>query len=120
MDTINTATDTVVNETIDGTGDKDTINKATDTDVNETIDGTDGRYRWIQYHDMNVIEDTSNGYINATKMCAMYAMTRNGNSKRFKDWKSYNSILIDYIATEVVSVLNQQWTRQHQGNLRSF
>jgi len=122
MDTIKTATDTVVNKTIDGTGDEDTINTTTDTDVNETIngtgnddtkytatdtvvnetiDGTDGRYRWTQYHGTNVIEDTSNGYINATKLCTMYGKTRNGQPKHFTDWKHTNSKLIKYIGSVV-------------------
>ena len=103
MDTINKANDTVANETIDGTDDNDTINKATDTDVNETIDGTDGGYRWTKYYSMNVIEDTSNGYINATKMCAMSGKTKNGSKKNFRDWRVANSTLIDYIATDIVS-----------------
>ena len=101
MDTINKANDTVANETIDGTDDNDTINKATDTDVTETIDGTDGRYRWTQYHGTNVIEDTSNGYINATKLCTMYGKTRNGQPKHFTDWKHTNSKLIKYIDSVV-------------------
>ena len=52
------------------------------TVVYENIDGTSGRYRWTRYLNIKVIEDTTNGYINATKMCAMYGKTKNGKEKQ--------------------------------------
>ena len=50
--------------------------------VYETIPGTD-RYRWTKYLNVRVIEDTQTGYINATKMCAMYGKTKGGEPKQF-------------------------------------
>ena len=61
--------------------------------VYESIDGTAGRYRWTRYLNIRVIEDTTNGYINATKMCAMYGKTKARNLKCFKDLKSTNTAL---------------------------
>ena len=58
--------------------------------VYENINGTDGRYRWTRYLNIRVIEDTRNGYINATKMCAMYGKTKGGQCKQFSHWKHYN------------------------------
>ena len=50
--------------------------------VYENINGTDGRYHWTRYLNIRVIEDTTNGYIIATKMCAMYGKTKNGKIHR--------------------------------------
>ena len=52
----------------------------------EAIEGTD-RYQWTKYLNIRVIEDVQTGFINATKMCAMYSVTRNGEPKQFKHWK---------------------------------
>ena len=64
------------------------------TVVHENIAGTDGRYRWTRYFNIRVIEDTTNGYINATKMCAMYGKTKGGKVKHFYQWKLYNTHFI--------------------------
>ena len=65
--------------------------------VYEAIMGTNGRYRWSKYLNINVIEDTQNGYINATKMCSMYGKTKTGQPKHFTDWKYTNKPFIAYI-----------------------
>ena len=57
------------------------------TIVYEIINGTNERYRWTRYLNIRVIEDTHNGYINATKMCAMYGTSKNGKPKHFYHWK---------------------------------
>ena len=44
-----------------------------DNVVYETINGTN------ESLNVTVIEDTLNGYINATKMCSMYGTSKNGN-----------------------------------------
>ena len=64
------------------------------TVVYGNIDGTSGRYCWTRYLNIRVIEDTTNGYINATKMCAMYGKTKGGKAKQFRQWKVYNQIFI--------------------------
>ena len=66
-----------------------------DSFVHENIDGTNGRYRWTRYLNIRVIEDTTNGYINATKMCAMYGKTKGGKVKQFYQWKLYNKQFIN-------------------------
>ena len=70
-----------------------------DSFVHENIDGTNGRYRWTRYLNIRVIEDTTNGYINATKMCAMYGKTKGGQAKQFRQWKAYNQHFIDFVST---------------------
>ena len=70
--------------------------------VYENIDGTDGRYRWTRYLNIKVIEDTTNGYINATKMCAMYGKTKNGKAKQFRKWKYSNEQFIQLISSSVL------------------
>jgi len=44
------------------------------------------QYRWIDYLNIRVIEDTETAYINATKMCAMYSKTKGGKTKAFSEW----------------------------------
>ena len=67
--------------------------------VHEAIDGTGGRYRWTQYLNIRVIEDTTNGYINATKMCAMYGKSKNGQTKQFRQWKCYHQQFIEFVSS---------------------
>lgn len=67
--------------------------------VYESIDGTGGRYRWKKYLNIRVIEDTTNGYINATKLCAMYGKTRTGRAKKFSQWKQDNQSFIDFVSS---------------------
>ena len=62
--------------------------------VFEDIKETGGRYRWMSHLNVHVIEDTSNSYINATKMCAMYGQTKKGQPKHFTDWKYTNKQFI--------------------------
>ena len=69
--------------------------------VYENIDGTNGRYRWTRYLNIKVIEDTTNGYINATKMCAMYGKTKGGNEKQFCQWKLYNKQFIEFVSSSL-------------------
>ena len=69
------------------------------TIVYENIDGTDGRYRWKKYLNIRVIEDTTNGYINATKLCAMYGKTKTGGAKKFCQWKHNNRSFIDSVSS---------------------
>ena len=69
--------------------------------VHEAIDGTGGRYRWTQYLNIRVIEDTTNGYINATKMCAMYGKSKNGQTKQFRQWKCYHQQFIEFVSSSV-------------------
>ena len=69
------------------------------TIVYENIDGTDGRYRWKKYLNIRVIEDTTNGYINATKLCAMYGKTRTDRAKKFSNWKHDNQSFIDFVSS---------------------
>ena len=71
------------------------------TVVYENIDGTDGRYRWTRYLNIRVIEDTTNGYINATKMCAMYGKTKGGKVKQFYQWKLYNTQFIQFVSSSL-------------------
>ena len=66
----------------------------------EEISGST-QYRWIDYFNFRVIEDIETGYINATKMCAMYATTKGGKPKQFAVWKPYNQQLIDVVATSL-------------------
>ena len=72
------------------------------TVVHENIAGTDGRYRWTRYLNIRVIEDTTNGYINATKMCAMYGKTKNGKEKQFRKWKYSNEHFIQLVSSSVL------------------
>ena len=72
--------------------------------VFENIAGTDGRYRWTRYLNIRVIEDTTNGYINATKMCAMYGKTKGGQSKEFRKWKYSNEQFIRLVSSSVQKV----------------
>ena len=67
----------------------------------EAIEGTD-RYQWTKYLNIRVIEDVQTGFINATKMCAMYSVTRNGEPKQFKHWKrqTCTAALVNGIMTE--------------------
>ena len=74
------------------------------TVVYENIDGTSGRYRWTRYLNIRVIEDTTNGYINATKMCAMYGKTKNGKEKQYSHWKQYNQQFINLVASSLLKV----------------
>ena len=69
--------------------------------VYENIDGTAGRYRWTRYLNIKVIEDTTNGYINATKMCAMYGKTKGGKVKQFYQWKLYNKQFIEFVSSKI-------------------
>ena len=69
--------------------------------VHEAIDGTGGRYRWTQYLNIRVIEDTTNGYINATKMCAMYGKTKGGKEKEFYQWKCYHQQFIEFVSSSL-------------------
>ena len=71
------------------------------TVVHENIAGTDGRYRWTRYLNIRVIEDTTNGYINATKMCAMYGKTKGGKVKQFYQWKLYNTQFIQFVSSSL-------------------
>ena len=79
-----------------------------DNVVYETINGTNERYRWTRYLNVTVIEDTLNGYINATKMCSMYGTSKNGNPKHFYNWKNQNASFINYVApcTELMYALS--------------
>ena len=72
------------------------------TVVHENIAGTAGRYRWTRYLNIRVIEDTTNGYINATKMCAMYGKTKNGKEKQFRKWKYSNEHFIQLVSSSVL------------------
>ena len=69
------------------------------TVVHENIAGTDGRYRWTRYLNIRVIEDTTNGYINATKMCAMYGKTKGGQAKQFRNWTRCNQTFINFVSS---------------------
>ena len=64
----------------------------------EEITGT-SQYRWIDYLNIRVIEDTETGYINASKMCLMYGKTKNGEPKRFRTriHQSLTPRLIEYV-----------------------
>ena len=73
-----------------------------DTVVYENIAGTAGRFRWTRYLNIKVIEDTTNGYINATKMCAMYGKTKNGKEKQFRKWKYSNEHFIQLVSSSVL------------------
>ena len=64
------------------------------TVVYENIDGTDGRYRWTRYLNIRVIENTTNGYSNVTKMCAMYGKRKGGQAKQFRNWTRCNTQFI--------------------------
>ena len=72
-----------------------------DTVVYENIAGTAGRFRWTRYLNIKVIEDTTNGYINATKMCAMYGKTKGGKVKQFYQWKLYNTQFIQFVSSSL-------------------
>ena len=76
-------------------------NNTTAATVYEDITGTNGRYRWTKYHNIRVIEDTTNGYINATKMCAMYGRTKGGKEKQFHQWKLYNHNFIKLVCSRL-------------------
>ena len=69
--------------------------------VYEVIKGTNGRYQWTKYLNISVIEDTTNGYINATRMCAMYGKSKGGQAKQFRQWKAYHQQFIEYVSSRV-------------------
>ena len=74
---------------------------ATSAIVYEAINGTNGRYRWTKYLNICVIEDMTNGYINATKMCSMYGRTKGGKEKQFSHWKQYNQNFINLVSASL-------------------
>lgn len=76
-----------------------------ETLLHEEIKETGGRYRWTIYRNIHVIEDKSNRFINATKMCAMYGRTKNGQFKHFTDWKYTNRLFIKNVESKNAEVM---------------
>ena len=78
-----------------------TMENNTTAVVYEDITATNGRFRWTKYLNISVIEDTTNGYINATKMCAMYGRTKGGKEKQFCQWKAYNKQFVSFMSSSL-------------------
>ena len=74
---------------------------STDAAAVEAIKGTNGRYQWTKHLNINVIEDTTNGFINASKMCSMYGKTKTGQPKKFTDWKYTNKAFMAHFACTI-------------------
>ena len=74
---------------------------STDAAAVEAMKGTNGRYQWTKHLNINVIEDTTNGFINASKMCSMYGKTKTGQPKQFTEWKYMNKTFIAQFACTI-------------------
>ena len=76
-----------------------------ETILYEDIKEIGGRYRWVIYRNIHVIEDKSTNFINATKMCAMYGSTKNGLQKHFTDWKYTNRLFIKNVESKNTEIM---------------